>query len=235
LSGLLDLVSSATAPSRPSAQTQFVLDAMGEATTRTEEALAAIRASMEAMQSRMGSLDERLEKWEAEYQQVASQLDLNSRAVGDHSRILDTIERRQESLFQQVAATAEAVNRIGGSKAASVFEQEDREVDYEQRPGKGILSPTAAGGWKGAPGVLGAASGSAPYHDRHIRVLERCWGVMEEGGVVVHRMICLEVRLAVERQISRPNFPGLMDPFLAFGVTNAWTISRPSTLLHQCG
>jgi hypothetical protein len=46
------------------------------------------------------------------YQQVAIQLDLNSRALGDHTLIMDAIEHRLESLFQQMAATAKAVSRL---------------------------------------------------------------------------------------------------------------------------
>ena len=82
---------------------------MGEAADHTNESLAAIRASLEQVQTQMGSLDGRIGLLDNAYQQVASQLEFNSRAVGNHTRIMDAIERRQESLSQQMAATAEAV------------------------------------------------------------------------------------------------------------------------------
>ena len=98
-----------TAPPKPSPQTHFVLEAMGEATARTEETLSAIRTSIEQVQSQIGSLDARMGLLDTSYAQVASQLDHNSRAVGDHTRIVDAIERRQEVMNQHMTALADAV------------------------------------------------------------------------------------------------------------------------------
>lgn len=135
---------------------------MGEVAARTDETLAAIQASLESVQTHMSSLDARMGLLDSAYQQVSANLDLNSRAVGDHTRIMDAIEKRQESLAQQMAATAEAVRRLGGSKAPSVVAVDDGDGDSERVIGTGLL--TAAGGWRGAPpgGGFAAGSSSAP-------------------------------------------------------------------------
>lgn len=96
----MDRAISATAPPKPTPQTQFMLEAMGEAATCTDESLAAIWESLEKVQAQIGSLDARMGLLDTAYQQVAGELDLNSCVVGDHTRIMDAIERRQESLLQ---------------------------------------------------------------------------------------------------------------------------------------
>lgn len=60
-----------------------------------------------------------------------------------------------------MATTAEAVSRLGGSKAPSVFEVEDAEGDLARGIGKGILAPGTGGGWRGAHPVGGLAPGSS--------------------------------------------------------------------------
>jgi hypothetical protein len=126
-----------------------VLAAMGEAAERTDGSLAAIRESLDLVHAQMGSMDARLGQLDNAYQQVASQMDLQARAVSDHTRVMDAIERRQESLAQQMAATAEAIARLGGSKPSSVVEEEDGE--HARFAGKGIMQPVPTGTYRGAP------------------------------------------------------------------------------------
>jgi hypothetical protein len=71
---------------------------MGEATERTEGSLAAIRESLDLVHVQIGSMDARLGLLDTTSQQVAVQLDLHSRAVSDHTRVMDAFERRQESM-----------------------------------------------------------------------------------------------------------------------------------------
>lgn len=94
---------------------------MGEATDRTEASLAAIRESLNLVHAQMGSMDS-MGLLDTAYLQVAAQLDLHSRAVSDHTRVMDAMERWQEMLAQHMAATAEAVARLCGSKAPSIME-----------------------------------------------------------------------------------------------------------------
>jgi methyl-accepting chemotaxis protein len=94
----------------------LVLAAVGEATEQTEGSLQAIRESLNLVQAQMGSLDARMGLLDMAYSQVATQLDLHSRAVSDHTHVMDGIERRQESMAQHLAATAESLARICGSK-----------------------------------------------------------------------------------------------------------------------
>jgi hypothetical protein len=123
---------------------------MGKAAERTEGSLTAIRESLDLVHAQIGSMDARLGLLDTTYQQVAAQLDPHSRAVSDHTRVMDAFERRQESMAQHLAATAEAVSRIVGYKLPSEVEEED---DGEQmRPaGKGILRPISIGGCRGVP------------------------------------------------------------------------------------
>jgi hypothetical protein len=71
---------------------------MGEAAERTDGSLAAIRESLDLVHAQMGSMDARMGQLNTAYQQVAAQMDLHARAVSDHTRVMDAIERRQESL-----------------------------------------------------------------------------------------------------------------------------------------
>ena len=89
---------------------------MRETNTAVAEAMETIKAGLATIQTQMGSLDSRMTLMDNGYQQMPSQLDLHSRAVSDHTHVMVMLERRQESLEQQLAATAEAVTRIGGSK-----------------------------------------------------------------------------------------------------------------------
>jgi hypothetical protein len=153
---------------------------MGDLATRTEESLAAIRASLEQVQERMGSLDARLGLLDSASQQVAGQLELNSKVVGNHSRIMDAIERRQESLAQQMAATAEAVGRLGGSKAPSAYEMEDGEGDPLHGAGKGLLSAST---WRGETATEDLYRADRLLHGLQIRVsLVSQWGRGEAGS-----------------------------------------------------
>jgi uncharacterized protein YukE len=145
------------APSRPNPQTQFVLDAMGEVATRTDQTMEAIRASLETLTSQVGSLDARMGHLDTAYQQVSTQLDLHSRAVNDHTRVMDTIERHQESLAQHMKATAEAVARLGGSKVASAMEDGEEELESARAIGKRILGSPPTPGWTGIPHPMAPA------------------------------------------------------------------------------
>jgi hypothetical protein len=123
---------------------------MGEAAERTEESLAAIHESLDLVHAQIGSMDARLGLLDTAYQQVASQLDLHFRAVSDHSRVMDAIERRQESMGQHMAATAEALARLCGSKPPSEAAEED-ELEHMRVTGKGVMRPLAVSGCRGAP------------------------------------------------------------------------------------
>jgi hypothetical protein len=85
-------------PPKPSGQTDLVLAAMGEAAERTEESLAAIRESLDHVHAQIGSMDARMGLMDLAYQRVVAQLDLHSHAVSDHTRVMDAIEQRQESM-----------------------------------------------------------------------------------------------------------------------------------------
>jgi hypothetical protein len=138
---------------------------MGKAAERTEGSLTTIRESLDLVHAQIRSMDARLGLLDTAYQQVAAQLDLHSRAVSDHTRVMDAFERRQESMAQHLAAIEEAISRIGGYKPPSEAEEED---DGEpMRPaGKGILRPISIGGCRGAPtgGTfhLGSSSSARP-------------------------------------------------------------------------
>jgi hypothetical protein len=57
-------------------------------------------------------MDAQLGQLDTAYQQVASQMDLQARVVSNHTRVMDAIERRQESLAHQMAATTEVIARL---------------------------------------------------------------------------------------------------------------------------
>jgi hypothetical protein len=99
----------------------------------------------------MGSLDARMGLLDTAYQQVASQLDLHSRAVSEHTRMMDAVEQRQDSLAQHMAATAEAVARLGNNRPM-YRDGEDVEVHVVHPQGKAA----GTGGSRGAP--IGASS-----------------------------------------------------------------------------
>ena len=123
---------------------------MGEATARTEESLTAIRTSIEQIATQVCSLDARIGLLDTSYSQVASNLDNNARAVGDHSRIMDAIERRQELMNQQMAKLAETLTRLDKAKAPLTVDLGTPEPGAQRGLGDGLLlSPTA-----GAQGPL---------------------------------------------------------------------------------
>jgi hypothetical protein len=123
---------------------------MGEAAERTEESLVAIRESLDLVHAQIGSMDARMGLMDSTYQQVAAQLDLHSRAVSDHTRVMDAIEQRQESMAKHLAATADAIARLCGSKPSSeATEEEDAEPVCAV--GKAILRPVTVGGCRGVP------------------------------------------------------------------------------------
>jgi hypothetical protein len=62
------------APSKPSLQTQIVLDAMAEAMTTTEASLHELRASLDLLHGNVARID-------TTQQQLVAQLDLISEAV----------------------------------------------------------------------------------------------------------------------------------------------------------
>ncbi|XP_071676898.1 uncharacterized protein [Lolium perenne] len=110
---------------------------MGEAADRTEVSLASIRDSLERVHVQMGSMDTRMALLDTAYQQVVSQIHLHSRAVSEHTRVMDAMEQRQDSLAQHMAATAAAVARLCGSKAPSVEQEEEVEPETTLAAGKG--------------------------------------------------------------------------------------------------
>lgn len=132
---------------------------MGEAADRSEVSLAAIRETLDLVHAQMGSMDARMGLLDTAYQQVASQLDLHSRVVSDHTRVMDAIERRQEVMAQHMAATAEAVARLCSSKAPSVEQEEEAELETTRAAGKG--SGTVGGGRGAASGGFRPGSSSA--------------------------------------------------------------------------
>jgi hypothetical protein len=123
---------------------------MGEVAERTEGSLTVIRESLDLVHAQIGSMDARLGLLDTTYQQVAVQLDPHSRAVSDHTRVMDAFERRQESMAQHLAATAKAVSRIVGYKLLSEAEEED-DGESMRPAGKGILRLISIGGCRGVP------------------------------------------------------------------------------------
>jgi hypothetical protein len=143
---------------------ELVFGAMGEAAERTEESLAAIRESLDIFHMQIGSMDARLGLLDTAYQQVVAQLDLHSRAVSDHTRVMDAFEWCQESMAQHLAATVEAISRIGGYKPPSKAEEED-DGEPVWVAGKGILRPVTVGGRGAPPGgtfLPGSSSSARP-------------------------------------------------------------------------
>jgi hypothetical protein len=142
---------------------------MGETAARTDESLAAIRATLELLQTQLGSFDARMGLLDNASQQVTAQLDMNSRAIADHTRVMDGIERRQEALAQQMAATAELVARLAGPKGPSlVFEVEDGNGDTERinNHNKGIIHPTSGSAGRNTTtggGFPGSTSAFRPH------------------------------------------------------------------------
>jgi hypothetical protein len=137
---------------------------MGEAAEQTAGSLAAIQESLDLVHAQIGSLDARMGLLDTASQQLAAQLDLHSRAVSDHTRVMDAFEQRQESMAQHLAATVEAISRIGGYKPPSAAEEED-EGEPGRVAGKGILRPVAVGGQGAPPGgtfLPGSSSSARP-------------------------------------------------------------------------
>ena len=136
---------------------------MGEASARTEESLTAIRTSIEQMATKVGSLDARIELLDTSYSQVASNLDNNARAVSDHTRIMDAIERRQELMNQQMAKLAEALTRLDKAKAPLTVDLGTPEPGGKRTMGDGILlSPTAGAQGPMSPSAALSGSSSTP-------------------------------------------------------------------------
>jgi hypothetical protein len=132
---------------------------MGEAADRSEVSLAAIRETLDLVHAQMGSMDARMGLLDTAYQQVASQLDLHSRVVSDHTRVMDAIERRQEVMAQHMAATAEAMARLCSFKAPSVQAMEEI-PGATTVAGTGIVHQIPASGGRGVPPGGGLAPGS---------------------------------------------------------------------------
>jgi hypothetical protein len=124
---------STTAPSKPSPQTKFVLDAMEETAATTAAAINELRANLDLLHGRLACVD-------TTQQQMVAQLGLISTAVQDSAKLHTDAARQHAVMEERLETTVQALQRL---RARSPSPEED-DPDPEERliTGKGTLQKT---------------------------------------------------------------------------------------------
>jgi hypothetical protein len=142
----------ATAPSKPSPQTKFVLDAMEETAATTAAAINELHANLDLLHGRLACVD-------TTQQQMVAQLDLISTAVQDGAKLHTEAARQQATMEERLAATVKALERLRARSHSR--EEDDPDPDEVMVMGKGLLQKAHVT-WTGdAAGASSAATGGS--------------------------------------------------------------------------
>jgi hypothetical protein len=121
---------------------------MGEAATRSEEAVVKLQEGLTDLASQVTDLT-------TTQQQVTVQLELANRAVADHAKFADNMDRRHDALARQMTALGAAMDRMVNGRTTT-RDEDDGDTLHGIPVGLGVYASIPA-----AAASLAASGGGA--------------------------------------------------------------------------